>query len=408
VNRGSADLLLRNELPGAFADVTAPPLGDPGNGSAAAWGDYDDDGDDDVYLTHETAGASRLYRNDGLGAFSDATVGPLAGSAPGAMAAWGDYDNDGDLDLFRVGSAPGTSELLRNDGGGSFAALGGGPTNAAVGRSAAWGDVDNDGDLDLYIGCDGPNRLYRNDGGGSFIETETALLADPGDARAVAFADFDSDGDLDLLVANAGQANRLYRNDTTNGNHRIFVRLTGTASNRSAIGARLRLAADALVQIREVSGGEGSGQGSLIAEFGLGSTMFADSLTIFWPSGYVQVLPGPMASGNYWILEPKISTGVAGSGTPREYRLHPNAPNPFNPATRIAFEIPEASRVSVAIHDARGRTVTVLAEGDYPAGRFELAWTGVDDAGRDVPSGVYFARMTAGSFEGVQRLVLVR
>jgi hypothetical protein len=408
VNRGSADLLLRNELPGPFADATAPPFGDPGNGSAVAWGDFDNDGDDDVYLTHESIGASRLYRNEGLGSFVDATAGPLAGDAAGAMASWGDYDNDGDLDLFRVGALPGTSELLRNDGGGAFAVLAGGPTNGATGRSAAWGDVDNDGDLDLYIGCDGPNRLYRNDGAGVFVEIESALVGDAGDARSVSFADYDSDGDLDLLVANAGSPNRLFRNDGAGSNNRIFVTLEGTASNRSAIGARLRLAASGLVQIREISGGEGGGQGSLTAEFGLGSISFADSLTIDWPSGYVQTLSGPLGGGNYLIVEPLISTEVASGVPPRAHRLLPAAPNPFNPATRIAFEIPRAERVNVSIYDVSGRSVHTLADASYPAGRFELVWDGRDRAGRGAPSGVYFARMTAGSFVDTKRLLLLR
>jgi len=162
------------------------------------------------------------------------------------------------------------------------------------------------------------------------------------------------------------------------------------------------------VQIREITGGEGSGQGSLTAEFGLGASMFADSLTIFWPSGYVQELAGPMASGNYWFVEPQMSTDVAASQPPRGYRLLPNAPNPFKPTTRIAFEIPNAGRVSVTVFDARGRAVALLTDSAYPAGLFEVAWDGTDGAGRAAPSGVCFARMTAGSFEATRRLVLLR
>jgi hypothetical protein len=410
VNQGSADRLLRNEAPGPFADATYPPLGDTGSGSAAAWGDYDSDGDVDLYLTHETPGLSRLYRNEGFGMFADATAGPLAGSAAGAMAVWGDFDNDGDLDLFRVGAAPGTSELLRNDGGGVFTAVAGGPTNEAPGRSAAWGDIDNDGDLDLYIGCDGPNRLYRNDGGGAFVEIESEALGDAGDARSVVFGDYDNDGDLDLLVANADGPNRLFRNDAASrGNHWVHLNLEGTASNRSAVGARVRIAAGGLAQVREVSGGEGSGQGSLTAEFGLGAASLIDTITIFWPSGYVEFLTGLATDTVHLIVEDALSTGIAADANlPRAYRLLPNAPNPFNPATRVFFEMPEAGMVRVSIYDVSGRLVSVLASGFRPAGRHDVVWDGRDAAGGDVPSGVYFAQMTAGNFRSVRKLLLVR
>ncbi|MFH1680237.1 MAG: FG-GAP-like repeat-containing protein [Candidatus Eisenbacteria bacterium] len=408
VNHGTADRLLRNEAPGPFADATIPPLGDAGSGSAASWGDFDNDGDVDLYLTHETAGLSRLYRNEGFGLFADATAGPLAGNAPGAMAVFGDFDNDLDLDLFRVGAGIGTSELLRNDGG-TFALVAGGPTNGAPGRSAAWGDVDNDGDLDLYVGCDGPNRLFRNDGGGSFAEIEGEALGDAGDARSVVFGDADNDGDLDLLVANADGPNRLFRNSGAGrANHWVHVTLEGTASNLAAIGARVRLVAGGLAQIREISGGEGSGQGSLAAEFGLGDATVIDTIEITWPSGFVQTLAGFSADAFYLIVEDALSTGIADAPLPRAYRLLPNVPNPFNPATRIFFEAPEGGRVNVSVYDVSGRIVTVLADGFYPAGRHDVAWDGTDAAGEGVPSGVYFARMTGNGFEAVRKLLLLR
>jgi hypothetical protein len=317
---------------------------------------------------------------------------------------------DKSADLFRVGAAPGTSELLRNDGGGVFTAVAGGPTNEAPGRSAAWGDIDNDGDLDLYIGCDGPNRLYRNDGGGAFVEIESEALGDAGDARSVVFGDYDNDGDLDLLVANADGPNRLFRNDAASrGNHWVHLNLEGTASNRSAVGARVRIAAGGLAQVREVSGGEGSGQGSLTAEFGLGAASLIDTITIFWPSGYVEFLTGLATDTVHLIVEDALSTGIAADANlPRAYRLLPNAPNPFNPATRVFFEMPEAGMVRVSIYDVSGRLVSVLASGFRPAGRHDVVWDGRDAAGGDVPSGVYFAQMTAGNFRSVRKLLLVR
>jgi len=108
------------------------------------------------------------------------------------------------------------------------------------------------------------------------------------------------------------------------------------------------------------------------------------------------------------IVEDQLSTGVAGAPPGLAYRLHPNAPNPFNPSTRISFEIPRAERLSVTVYDTRGRAVAVLADGAYPAGRFDLVWDGTDRSGREAPSGIYLARMTAGSFSEARRLVLLR
>src|SRR6185503_2501475 len=82
-----------------FVDATGGPLGDTGNGIGAAWGDYDNDGDLDLYLSN-AVGSNRMFRNDGSGSFTDVTSGALGGSGNGSGIAWGDYDNDGDLDLY--------------------------------------------------------------------------------------------------------------------------------------------------------------------------------------------------------------------------------------------------------------------------------------------------------------------
>jgi hypothetical protein len=204
--------LFRNNGDGTFTDVTAPPVGNVLGGHGVAWADYDNDGDLDLYLAN-SLDANRLFRNDGGDVFTDATSGPLGDTGDGRGVAWGDYDNDGNVDLYVVNYG-GQNKLLRNEGDGTFTDATTSPVDAGTtdGYAASWGDVDDDGDLDLYVVNDGGNYLFRNDGG-VFVDVTAGPLGDGGDGRGVAWGDYDNDGDLDLYLANNGTGNALMRND---------------------------------------------------------------------------------------------------------------------------------------------------------------------------------------------------
>jgi hypothetical protein len=309
-NRGGANRLFRNEGGGTFVDVTSGPLGDTGDARGVAWGDFDGDGDPDLYLVNQGT-ANKLFRNDG-GSFVDATYGPLGDAGDGFGAAWGDYDNDGDLDLYlaNYGSA---NKLLRNDGGGLFVDVTGGLPlgDTGNGEGVAWGDYDNDGDLDLYLtNAFAPNKLFRNDGGGTFVDATTTPLNDLDIGVGTGWGDYDNDGDLDLYVAEtslfSGAANQLFRNDNANGNHWLQVKLQGLESNRVGIGARVEVTAGGVTQMREVSGGSGYlSQNALTASFGLGAAAAIDTLKVVWPSGIVQVVdPPPAVDDSLTVVEP--------------------------------------------------------------------------------------------------------
>ncbi|MDP7235833.1 MAG: VCBS repeat-containing protein, partial [Candidatus Latescibacteria bacterium] len=197
-----------------FTDIAASVgVADAGPGRGVAWGDADQDGDLDLYLAR-SGETNRLYRNNGNGTFTD--VGGAAGvdnNDEGRSVAWGDYDNDGHLDLYLVNDGP--NRLFRNQGDGTFEEISSaaGVSDSGKGQAVAWGDYDNDGDLDLYvsngrggIGLGGaPSRLYRNNGNGTFTDVAgSARVDDDGDGRGVAWADYDNDGDLDLYLANSG------------------------------------------------------------------------------------------------------------------------------------------------------------------------------------------------------------
>ncbi|MEP2668465.1 MAG: BspA family leucine-rich repeat surface protein [Cyclobacteriaceae bacterium] len=196
-----------NNAGGVFTDIGAPLTGV--FYSICKWGDYDNDGDLDLVIAGSDAGANpttKVYKNS-AGVFAEETNAVLQG-VDYASVDWGDFDNDGDLDLivtgrFNIPSTLASSIIYRNDGGGVFTDIGAGLIGLFNG-SADWGDYDADGDLDILItGFDDnqTNRhsiIYRNDGGSSFVDAGAGL---PGVGYSAAdWGDYDNDGDLDVVI----------------------------------------------------------------------------------------------------------------------------------------------------------------------------------------------------------------
>ena len=191
-----------------------------------AWGDYDNDGDPDLYVTNWATAVSvprnALYRNEGNGAFADvATALGVDVVSNSSAAAWGDYDNDGDLDLY-VADFYDQDYLYENQGD-TFVEVGRARAGIDVERrgsttSVAWGDFNNDGWLDFYLGeYYYDNELYQNTGSRTFAQVLDLGVNDRRDTKEVSWADYDNDGDLDLYVVNREQENALYRNDLNAG-----------------------------------------------------------------------------------------------------------------------------------------------------------------------------------------------
>jgi len=279
-----------------FQDV-ADSLGvaDVGNSSGVAWGDFDNDGHLDLYVTRFDQ-HNRFYRNErGRWRAIAAEVG-VDDLGNGVGATWGDYNNDGYLDLYIINY--GRSNRLFGNDGGRFTEVAGvvGVDDSGQGQGAAWGDYNNDGYQDLYVVNGGAgsdiNRLYHNEGGKRFVSVGVSVgVGNIGWSSSAAWGDYDNDGDLDLYVVNNGQSNRFYRNDLAIGNNWIGIVLKGKKSNRSAIGVRIRVVTGEGSQIREVSGGSGYlSQNGLPVLFGLGQSTKIDSLSVKWSSGHTQVL----------------------------------------------------------------------------------------------------------------------
>jgi hypothetical protein len=224
---GQQDRLYRNDGDGAWTDVSAEALPtDDHISSGHTWGDYDNDGDLDVFITTQQDQDNLLYRNDD-GKFTAVDDQPMTtGGGHTYAAAWVDVDGDGWLDLFVANggmSHAGANRLFRGVGEGRFEEITEGEivTEVASTCGVAWGDCDNDGDPDLFVANYGfappanHNALYLNDGNWTFTRvTETPVVEDGAPSCAATWVDVDGDLDLDLHVTNMfGMADLLYLND---------------------------------------------------------------------------------------------------------------------------------------------------------------------------------------------------
>lgn len=328
----TADILYRNEGHGVFSAVGRQAgIEHAGNGLGAVAGDFDGDGDPDLYVANDLT-PNFHYVNQGDGAFAE--TGLLAGtalSADGASQAGmgvdaGDIDQDGDLDLFVTNYQLENNGLYRNDGSFyseiSFKAGLGDLSLSYLGFGTGFFDADHDGHLDLFVGNGHVHdnieeydelvtyaqqaQLFRNRGAGVF--REVTAESGPGFAawyvvRGSSFGDIDQDGDLDLALVNNGRRFALLRNDGTGGNY-LAVALEGRRSNRDGIGARLYLWAGGQGQVREVKAGSGflsTSQRDPV--FGLGTAERVERLEIHWPAGGVQVLEDVAANQRLHVVE---------------------------------------------------------------------------------------------------------
>ncbi len=291
------DQLFLNNRDGTFKNVTKEVLrGDTKKGMNVEFGDFDNDGWLDIYVTNITTAeylqeGNMLWHNNGVGpdgVLSLTDVSLETGTYDGGWG-WGakffDYDNDGDLDLFAANGFISAGEGNYWYDLASWSVLGQDPADAAN-----WPTI---GDRS-FSGYE-RERFWRNDGMGSFTERAEELgVGNTRDGRGVVYFDYDNDGDLDLFVANQGQPPYLYRNNVGTKNHWLMVELEGdpaTGVNRDAVGARVTAITSKGLQIRERDGGNGyCGQSDPRIHFGLGADEEVKLLEVRWPDGGLQYL----------------------------------------------------------------------------------------------------------------------
>jgi hypothetical protein len=357
-NNGGGITVYHNNGDGSFTDVTAK-IGFKLSGWTLdlGHGDANNDGWDDLYIACDF-GTDRFFLNNGDGTFTDKTETAIGfDTKKGMNVDWGDYDNDGFLDIYVTNI---TDDYMRegnflwhNNGNLTFTdvARETGTHDTGWGWGAKFLDYDNDGWLDLYVvngwvsagkdsyvpdifnmvtkpGIDFADarnwppmgnkslsgyqkkRLFHNEHGAGFKDEAARHGVDSvRDGRGIAVADFDNDGRLDLFIANANAEPYLYRNTQTTGNHWAQFLLEGTKSNRGAVGAQVRVTAGGKTLLGFVNGGNGFGaQSTARVHFGLGAASTIDRVEIRWPSGAKQVLEKLGADHIYKVQEGKSKT----------------------------------------------------------------------------------------------------
>jgi hypothetical protein len=360
--------------------------------SKIAWADVDNDGDVDFVVGGQVGGIAatrtKLYRNDS-GSFVEI---PLPDSVLAQVSLpsfdWGDYDNDGDVDLLLSGQigilATRITSILRNEGNFEFTALNDELVPVRTG-DAKWADYDNDGDLDVAIcGTDTSNtfgeyitRIYENN-----LNVPNNSPAKPHISNVIVSG---SDVMLEWIASS---------DDHTPQNSLTYNLRIGTAPGES--------------DILNPMANENNGFRKLIS---MGNTNFKTNWEIFslddgiyyWA---VQAIDGAM-TGSEFSNEGTFTIGSVSSSEndylPNKYELKQNYPNPFNPSTAIKYSIKENTQVTFRVYDVLGNEVATLINEEKQSGEYEIEFNA-----NGLTSGIYFYKLTAGSFTNTKKMILLR
>jgi hypothetical protein len=432
VTRNTVSLLYRNDGQDTFTEIAAglTPLW---RGSLD-WGDYDNDGDADLImtgtnLTHNPR--TKLFRNDGEGNFNDVQA-PFFNVTDG-QAIWGDYDQDGDLDIILNGSdssfLDAVSLIYRNNNDGTFTNIQATLVGAGEGSAISSGDYDNDGDLDfLMIGSMfGGTVLYSNDGNDNFTP-DTSSIRD-GCCGSINWGDFDNDRDLDLFISGLMiNPSRLYRNNVSETNNppiqpqttSVEVQGNQVRLNWYRTDDDLTLPAGLTYNIRVGTNPGGVDIVSPMAEIATGFRKIAKMGNVFQDTSWVikNLTPGTY----YWAVqaidnsfqgspfsqEDSFVVGISAApenldNQPNQFIIASNYPNPFNGRTIIKYILPEQSSVKLYIYNLSGALVQTSYFQNQPAGANQFTW-----GASNMPSGIYYYKIQAGDSKAIGKMVYVK
>lgn len=351
-------------------------LGETCGNYGAVWIDYDGDHDIDMFVAKCGCDpVDILYRNNGDGTFTN--VAPSYGmndTHSSWSSAWADYDNDGDMDVLIGSSGSPMSKLLRNDGGAFTNVTIGSGFDTYSGTSIEWTchDFNNDGYVDVL----GAGALHMNNGDMTFTPNTTAPANGP-------VGDMNNDGFLDIVGGST-----IYMN-SGNTNKYLTVNLIGTVSNLGGIGARIEVASPSFTQIRDIKSGDGFRyMSSLNGHFGLGTDSQINQVTVYWPSGIVDVIENVTVNSTLVVTEGSFSTGVV-SNAKGEFTVYPN------PAQDLLYVRSESNVANqpVNVFDIAGQRVL---SGTLRNDQLDIT---------SLKSGVYMLRLQVGGRQLQQKFV---
>jgi hypothetical protein len=416
---------------------------------SAAWGDFNNDGTLDLVIAGKddidnniSKGVTRLYRNNGDGTFTSVQT-DIAGVFTGSVS-WGDYNNDGLLDLLVTGDRKfelfgfdaAFTAIYKNLGNETFekADL---ELPGMINSTGIWADVNNDGNIDILIsgsnnasGIEPFTKIFLNDGSGNFTASEDSLeqLA----LSVASWGDFNNNGKLDLMLAGYDKDNQtyvtyLYENISSAPNSRpsiptglneeISIDIVKLMWNESfdaetgteAITYNLRIGTSPTASdIYSAMSLQESGLRSIPA---FGNTNHNTSWQIlglepgdyYWSVQAVDngFLASEFAAEKTFTIE--SPTSVDDGMIAFRYELKANYPNPFNPSTRIVYSIPSNEFVSLRVYDVLGRDVVTLVNEEKAAGVYEI-----DFNANNLASGIYIYKIQAGNFIESRKMMLVK
>lgn len=524
--------IYKNNGDNTFAEQSGISLTGVSDGSAA-WGDYDDDGDLDVLLTGYPFGQyiSKIYKNNGNNTFTEQTSISLTGVSYSSVA-WGDYDNDGDLDLLFIGNtwnpSSRVSKIYKNNGDNTFTEQSGITLTGVSNGSIAWGDYDNDGYLDILLTGETEDlkisKIYKNNGDNTFTEKSSIALTEVS-RGSVAWGDYDNDGDLDILLTGEERAenvSKIYKNNTTTANtapasptnlstsvngssvtfswnkstdtetsqngltYNLYIGSTNGGVEKLSPMANLTNGYRRIVQIGNTgnrnsytingltegtyfwgvqavdAGFKGSSFATMSSPLPVELTSFKcceknGKVELRWSTatevnnygfeilrfaqndnwekiGFVQGHGNSNSPKDYFFVDNNCPCGIIkyrlkqidldGSfeyspeiqisiDAPKSLSLDQNYPNPFNPATTIKFTLPgydfspvsAPMRVTLKVYDILGREIRTIVDEFLPPGYYSYS---INAAEMNLTSGVYFYKLTAGELSSVKKMVLMK
>lgn len=388
------------------------------------WVDADNDGLSDLFVTRGEGEPGELWENNGSLSFTDISrQRGLQGDNAfhGFGCDWGDYDNDGDMDvvlshqhpLLLANSDYRLSGVRANSGAPAFVLAASAETHTTGAlrfeeqqAGGAWGDVDNDGLLDLFMTTISPchyNDMYIQQPNHSFAqETFTYGMWRCARGEDAVWVDVDNDGKLDLATGSDGLF-RLFRNRSHTLNSSVQFDLESPSTSHSAIGSRVVVYAGGKQYVRDVVVGRGVNmQGLPRVHFGLGNTTRIDSVIVLWPNGTKENFGSPAVNAIHALTEGRASHLTSAYADPG-LQVYPN---PLRDEAAVSFRVAEESTVKLTVYSLNNKSIRTLLSERYQPGAYTVQWDGKDEDGNRVASGMYLVRIQVGVHESTARIIV--